>query len=275
MQFDAGTEPSAPQRRDRATGLWLASAPLLLYLACPIVALILFLRPSDWWRHLHDPTVGMALALTLRTTTLATAACVIFGLPVACLLARGTFRGRELLDTLTDLPLALPPVVAGVALLLAFGRQGLIGRYGETFGVRIPFTTLAVVMAQVFIAAPFFIKTARAGLEAVDPRLEEAARTLGAPPLRLFFTVTLPLARGSVVAGALLAWARALSEFGATMMFAGSLPGTTQTLPLAVMSAMETNLDTAVALSGVSLLLALTALILAKRLSRRWGVAGV
>jgi molybdate transport system permease protein len=163
-------------------------------------------------------------------------------------------------------------VVAGVALLLAFGRRGLLGRPLELMGLSIPFSTVAVVMAQVFIASPFFVKAARAGFESVDARLEEAARTLGASRWRAFWTVTVPLARPSLVAGAALAWARALSEFGATMMFAGNLPGRTQTLTLAVMSAMESDLDTALAVSLLSLALALAALVVAKVAARRSAV---
>jgi molybdate transport system permease protein len=192
--------------------------------------------------------------------------------PLAYLLARHRFRGRELLDTLIDLPITVPPVVGGVALLLAFGRRGLIGRSFEAMGVSIPFSTLAVVLAQVFIASPFFVKAARAGFESVPVRFESAARTLGAGPWRVFWTVTLPLARPSLLAGAVLCWARALSEFGATMMFAGNFPGRTQTLALAVMSAMESDLATALAVSSLSLALGLVALVLAKSWARRAAV---
>jgi molybdate transport system permease protein len=157
-----------------------------------------------------------------------------------------------------------------VALLLAFGRRGLIGRSLEAFGLAIPFTTLAVVLAQLFIASPFYVKAARAGFAAVDARLEDAARTLGASPWRAFRTVTLPLAAPALLAGTVLAWSRALSEFGATMMFAGNLPGRTQTLTLAVMTAMETDLATAVAVSTLSLMLAVAALLAAGAVARRF-----
>lgn len=250
--------------------LWLASSALLLYVALPLAALFLVVPPLDLARHLASPTAVQALALSVRTTAVATALCVVLGAPVAYLLARHPFRGRDLVDTLVDLPITIPPVVAGVALLLAFGRRGLLGRHLEVMGASVAFTTVAVVMAQVLIASPFFVKAARAGFESVDTRLEAAARTLGASPWRVFWTITVPLARPALLSGIVLAWARALSEFGATMMFAGNFPGRTQTLPLAVMTALESDLETAVAVSAVSLVLALVALVAAKGLAGRW-----
>jgi molybdate transport system permease protein len=256
----------------RARGLALASSVLVAFVTLPLLTLVLALGPAEAARHLRSPLAARALLLTLQTTTVATLLCVALGAPLAYLMARHSFRGREVLDTVIDLPITIPPVVAGVALLLAFGRRGLLGRPLEMMGLSIPFSTVAVVMAQVFIASPFFVKAARAGFESVDARLEEAARTLGASRWRAFWTVTVPLARPSLVAGAALAWARALSEFGATMMFAGNLPGRTQTLTLAVMSAMESDLDTALAVSLLSLALALAALVVAKVAARRSAV---
>jgi molybdate transport system permease protein len=252
--------------------LWAPAGLLLAFLLAPLVALVVVLEPATLLAHLRSDVALRALGLTLRTTGISTAACVLLGLPLAWLLARREFRGKALVDTLVDLPITIPPVVAGVGLLLAFGRRGLLGRHLEVAGVSIPFTTAAVVMAQVFIASPFFVRAARAGLAAVDPRLEMASRTLGAGPWRTFLTVTVPLAGPALLAGVLLAWARALSEFGATMMFAGNLPGRTQTLTLAVMSAMESDLDTAVAVSVLSLALGAGALIGARLLARRVGV---
>jgi molybdate transport system permease protein len=252
-------------------GMWLASAPLALYIFVPLVALLL-LSPADLARHLASPMALRALWLTLETTLIATSLVVVFGTPLAFVLARGSFRGREFLDTLVDLPITIPPVVAGVALLLAFGRRGLIGRQAELLGIQIPFTSVAVVMAQLFIASPFFVKAARAGFEAVDTRLEAAARTLGAGRSRVFWTITVPLARPALLSGVVLAWARALSEFGATMMFAGNFPGRTQTLPLAVMTALDSDLETAVAVSVLSLALAVIALLGAKWLAGQWRV---
>jgi molybdate transport system permease protein len=251
-------------------GLWLASALLLAFIALPLAALLLVLSPAELVQRLASPLALRALLLTLQTTLVATVLAMLLGTPLAYLLARGSFRGRALLDTLVDLPITIPPVVGGVALLLAFGRRGLLGRSLDVFGLQIPFTRMAVVMAQLFIASPFFVKAACAGFQAVDRRLEAAARTLGAGHWRVFWTVTLPLARPAVLSGVILAWARALSEFGATMMFAGNFPGRTQTLTLAVMTALESDLSTAAAVSTLSLGLALAALLGAKALAHRW-----
>lgn len=264
------------QRIERKTfwALWLASLGLLSFLLTPIASLVSWLSPSALITHIQRPEVLQALWLSLRTTGISTLICVVLGTPVAYLLARFSFRGREALDTLTDLPITIPPVVAGVALLLAFGRRGLIGHSLNAFGVDISFTTAAVVMAQVFIASPFYVKSARSGFEAVDPQLEAVAMSMGASRWTAFWLVTVPLARPSLFGGIVLAWARALSEFGATMMFAGNFPGRTQTLTLAVMSAMETDLDTAVAISAISLVLALCTLLGAKILLHHWRVPG-
>jgi molybdate transport system permease protein len=250
--------------------IWWGSVPLTLFILVPLAALLFVLPPVVLGQHLVSATALRALRLTLQTTAVSTALAVLLGTPLAYLLARASFRGRELLDTLVDLPITIPPVVAGVALLLVFGRRGLIGRPLEVLGVQIAFTSIAVVLAQLFIASPFFVKAARAGFEAVDPRLEAAARSLGASPWRVFWTITVPLARPALLSGVVLAWARALSEFGATMMFAGNFPGRTQTLSLAVMSALESDLGTAVAVSTVALGLGLLALFAAKWLAGRW-----
>ncbi len=239
----------------------------MIFLGLPLILVAFALPPADLLRHLGSDTAARALRLTLQTTTAATACCVLLGTPLAFLLARRSFRGRAVLDTLVDLPVTIPPVVAGVALLLCFGRRGLLGRHFDAAGFAIPFTTVAVVLAQTFIASPFFIRAARAGFEAVDRRLELAGLTLGATPWRVFWTVTVPLARPALLAGVVLAWARALSEFGATMMFAGNLPGRTQTLTLAVMSAMESDLDTALAISTLSLAVGVIALLLARAIA--------
>ena len=252
----------------RLRSLELLSFLLPLYILLPLIALPLATSPRAFAEHLFSEQALRALALTVRTTLLATAICILLGTPLAYVLARRSFPGRELIDTCIDLPIAIPPVVGGVALLLAFGRHGLLGSTLDLWGVQIPFTWVAVVMAQVFIASPFYVKAARAGFETVHPLHEDVAGTLGASPWRVFFTVTIPLARPALIAGTVLAWARALSEFGATMMFAGNFPGRTQTLSLAVMSAMETDLDTAIAISLVSIVLAFFALLGAKRYAR-------
>lgn len=260
-----------PHRSNRRGGLpFIRPLAFLLpiYILVPLAALPLLISPAELLGHLGSAMALRALALTLATTLVATLLSVALGTPLAWVLARSTFRGRDLLDTLIDLPVTVPPVVAGVALLLVFGRRGLIGSSLHLIGLQIPFTSLAVVMAQLFMASPFFVRAARAGFEAVDRTLEDAAGTLGASPWRVFWTVTVPLARPALVAGTVLAWARSLSEFGATMMFAGNLPGRTQTLTLAVMSAMESDLDTALAISTLTLALALVALLVARHLTR-------
>ncbi|MDR3707130.1 MAG: ABC transporter permease [Capsulimonadaceae bacterium] len=264
------------ERRGRSPsefgGLLVTSAPLIVFLLLPFVALCAAIHPSEWLSAVCSPAAIQALLLSIETTLAATGICLVGGLPIALLLARHSFPGRRLLSTLIDLPISVPPVVAGVCLLLAFGRTGLVGKHLHALGIDIGFTTIAVVLAQIMIASPFLIKTAAAGFEAIDPDIEDYARVSGAGTLRVFWAITLPLAAPSVVAGTLLAWARALSEFGATMMFAGNFPGRTQTLPLAVMSAFETDLDTAIAISTIALILSISALIAARTLAQRWKV---
>jgi molybdate transport system permease protein len=225
----------------------------LLFLGVPLVALFFREPPAAIWVAMMEPDVFQALQLSFVTTCLSTVVAVLFGLPVAYLLARTGFPGRRLAETLVVMPTVLPPVVAGVALLLTFGRMGLIGHYLDLVGITIPFTTVAVVMAQVFIAAPFFVNSARAGFEQLDRRYEMAAFTLRASPFYAFRHVVLPLIRPALLSGIGLAWARALGEFGATITFAGNFPGVTQTMPIAVYDASQSDLDKAIALSVVLL----------------------
>lgn len=175
-----------------------------------------------------------ALVLSLATSTLALAFIILVGTPIAYLLARSGARWARIVDAVVDLPVILPPAVAGIALLTAFGRTGVLGRWLSEVGITIGFTTTAVVIAQIFVSAPFYLRTARAGFLRVERSIEEAAADLGASPARVLWRVTLPLARNSLLAGAVLAWARALGEFGATIMFAGNRQGVTQTMPLAI-----------------------------------------
>ena len=204
------------------------------------------------------PTATSALTLSLETTTVALLLTLAFGTPTAYLLARSTFPGKRLLDSVVDLPIVVPPAVAGVALLLAFGRQGLLGPMLNDMGVHLSFSTPAVVMAQLFVACPFYVRSARAGFVAVDRVLEDASATLGYGGWGTFRRVTVPMALPSLVGGAVLTWARALGEFGATIMFAGNLMGVTQTMPLAVYLSLESgDLDGAVALSVVLVLVSL------------------
>lgn len=238
-----------------------------LFLGIPLLSLFLREPLPLLWSTMLQPDVSQALQLSLITTTLSTLLGVTFGLPVAFVLARMRFPGRGILETLVTMPTVFPPVVAGVALLLTFGRMGLLGQYLDLFGIHLPFTTAAVVMAQTFIAAPFFVNSAKAGLEQLDSRYEQAAYTLRASPLYTFRRVVLPLIRPALLSGIGLSWARALGEFGATITFAGNFQGITQTMPIAVYIASETDLDKSIALSVVLLAVSF-GLLLALRLGR-------
>jgi len=203
-----------------------------------------------------------ALRLSLVCSLTATALAIVLGLPLAWVQARTRFPGQRLLHAITTLPIVLPPVVAGVALLVVFGRRGLVGAWlDEWFGIRLPFTVAGAVLAETFVAMPFFVLTMEGALRSVDRRLEEVARTLGASRWTVFSAVTLPMIRPSLQAGAILAWARALGEFGATITFAGNVEGRTQTLPLAVYLALESNPEAAFVLSLVLLAVSLLVLI--------------
>ncbi|MCW2546447.1 MAG: molybdate transporter permease subunit, partial [Mycobacterium sp.] len=204
-----------------------------------------------------------ALRLSLVTATLATAVSLALGVPLAWVLARVRFPGMGLLRALVTLPLVLPPVVGGLALLLALGRHGIVGHYLDSwFGVTLPFTTAGVIVAEVFVAMPFLVVTVEGALRSADPDLEEAAATLRASRMTILRRITLPLIGPSLLAGSALAWARALGEFGATITFAGNFPGTTQTMPLAVYQALETDPEAAIALSLLLLLVAAIVLVL-------------
>lgn len=225
------------------------------------------------WDLLNTQQVRQALVLSLWTSTLTAGLAVLFGTPVAYFLARARFRGQSLVDALIDLPIVLPPTVAGVALLTAFGRRGLIGEPIESWtGYTFSFTSTAVVMAQLLVAAPFYVRAAKGGFEALDPQLERVAYTLGASRLRTFFRITVPQAWPALLAGVVLCWSRALGELGATLIFAGNLEGRTQTMPLAVISAFEGSslgLAGAIALSLILLVVALFVLVLFRLVARR------
>jgi molybdate transport system permease protein len=250
---------------------WWLIAPAglaVVLLVLPLAGLLSRTDGPTALRDLASPEVRAALRLSIVCSLAATALSVPLGLPLAWILARTQFRGRRWLRALVTLPMVLPPVVGGVALLFAFGRRGLVGRWiDESFGVSLPFTTAAVVLAETFVAMPFFVAAAEAGLRQVDARFEEAAATLGAGRFHTLVHVTLPLALPALGAGVALCWARALGEFGATITFAGNLPGVTQTLPLAVYVALETRPEAAVAMS--LLLLVISVAVLAA-LRDRW-----
>jgi len=231
--------------------LAVALAAVVTFLTLPLLALFLRVPPAELVAQLGDQRAREALVVSLETSLLAHVLILGLGTPAAYLLATGSFRGRTLLVTLLELPLVLPPAVAGLGLLAAFGRTGLLGRELRALGLEIPFTQLAVVVAVCFVASPFYIRGAIAAFQAVDPALPAAARTLGAAPLRVFGRVALPLALGGLGAGSTLAFARGLGEFGATIMFAGSLPGRTQTAPLAIYDALNTDFEVALALGAL------------------------
>ncbi|MCP9993503.1 MULTISPECIES: molybdate ABC transporter permease subunit [Streptomyces] len=261
-------------RRPRAPGRGVPLALLapaligLAFLLVPLLALVVRAPWRDLPEQLTSPAVWDALRLSLVCATTATALSLVVGVPLAWLLARTDFPGRSLVRALVTLPLVLPPVVGGVALLLALGRNGIVGRLlDEWFGVTLPFTTAGVVLAETFVALPFLVISVEGTLRAADPRFEEAAATLGASRFTAFRRVTLPLIAPGVAAGAVLAWARALGEFGATITFAGNFPGRTQTMPLAVYLALQNDPAAAIALSLV--LLAVSVAVLAG-LRDRW-----
>jgi molybdate transport system permease protein len=239
----------------------ILAGSFLLFLGIPLAALLIREPPAVLWNLIKQPEVFQALQLSIITTFVSIFLTVIFGLPVAYVLVRTRIPGRRFLQTLVTMPTVLPPVVAGVALLITFGRFGLIGQYLTPLGISIPFTTVAVVMAQMFVSSPFFINSARAGLEQLDPRYESAAHTLRASEFYTFRRVILPLIRPILLTGAGLAWARALGELGATITFAGSFPGITETMPIAVYNAANVDLDSAVALSVVLLAISFAVLI--------------
>lgn len=240
----------------------------LVFLIVPLAGLLARAPWRDLPERLVSAEVGQALRLSLVCASLATVLCLVLGIPLAWLLARGDLPGRGLVRALVTVPLVLPPVVGGVALLLVLGRRGLVGRYlYDWFGVALPFTTAAVVVAEAFVAMPFLVISVEGALRGADPRYEEAAATLGASRWLTFRRVTLPSILPGVVAGTVLCWARALGEFGATITFAGNFPGKTTTMPLAVYLALETDPAAAIVLSLVLLLVSVVVL---AALRERW-----
>ncbi len=246
--------------------LLLAGLPLLLFLVVPLLALVLRVAPGALLEHVADPIVLQAIGLSMSTTLASTALALLAGTPIAYLLARQQFRGRVVLDTLTDLSMVLPPSVAGIALLITFGRRGLVGRYLADAGIEIVFTQVAVVLAQTFVAAPYYVKTAAAGFASVERELEQAAAIDGASPLRTFCSITVPLAWPAVLGGLVLTWARALGEFGATIIFAGNFPGRTQTMPLAIYIGFEIDFEIALTLAVLLLTISFGVLFIVKNL---------
>jgi molybdate transport system permease protein len=236
---------------DRIT-FTLAALLLLIFLVLPVAAILVKVaRATAPLDALGSSVVTEALRLSLVTSSISAVVAAVLGTPVAFLLARYRFPGRAVVDSLVDLPMVLPPAVAGLGLLMAFGRRGILGGALDVLGLELAFTTAAVVMAQTFVAAPFYIRSAKAGFEGVDRELERVSATLGSSRLRTFFRVTVPLAGPALMGGAVMAWARALGEFGATIMFAGNTIGRTQTMPLAIYIAFQDDLTAALVLAGI------------------------
>ncbi len=267
-------QASSPARGGRGPnrgprGFGALSLPLLAFLVIPVVAVLLRAPPAAVLENLGQPEVRQAITLSLRTTAVSTLLAILLGTPLAYVLARRNFPGRKVVDTLVELPTVLPPSVAGVALLIAFGRRGLVGQWLAALGVTLPFTETAVVLAQLFIAAPLFVKAAISGFAGVEDELEQAAAIDGASRWQVFRLITLPLASTALLSGTVLAWARAMGEFGATIIFAGNFPGRTQTMPLAIYIGFELDLNVALTLSVILISGSFLVLVLVKLLLGR------
>ncbi len=246
-----------------------ASVLTLAFLSLPILAIFAHTSPGNLLHQLSNPVVQDAFVVSLKTSLLAQLLILLFGTPTAYLLATQRFTGHSFAITLVELPLVLPPAVAGIGLLAAFGRVGLLGSSLEWLGITLPFTQSAVTLAVAYVASPLYIRQAIASFEATDPNLTAASRTLGAGPARTFFRVVLPLARGGLVAGLALSFARGLGEFGATIMFAGSLQKVTQTLPLAIYAEFDRSFTATLAMGGVLVLISIV-LLFTLRIGLSW-----
>jgi molybdate transport system permease protein len=246
-----------------------ASLVTLVFLALPIVAIFAHTTPGHLLDQFSNPVVRDAFVVSLKTSLIAQALIVLFGTPTAYLLATRRFPGHPIAITLVELPLVLPPAVAGIGLLAALGRLGLLGSTFDALGITLPFTQTAVTIAVAYVASPLYIRQAIAAFEATDPNLTAASRTLGAGPIRTFLRVVLPLARGGLIAGLALSFARGLGEFGATIMFAGSFQGVTQTLPLAIYAEFENKFEVALAI-GALLVVISAILLLAMKIRIGW-----
>ncbi len=250
----------------------VAAAIFVAFVALPVFAILVRVAGSDsLGPTLARPIVLDALRLSAITSLSALALALLIGTPLAYLLARHRFPGHELLDSIIELPMVLPPAVAGIGLLMAFGRRGLVGEPLSALGISVGFTTVAVVLAEAFVAAPFYVRAARSAFSAVDRELEIVSRTLGVSDWGTFWRVTVPVAFPSLLGGAVMCWARALGEFGATIMFAGSFPGRTQTMPLAIYGALESDLEAALVLSALLTIASFAVLVLVRAAVRRVG----
>jgi molybdate transport system permease protein len=251
--------------------LCIAVAAFLAFLLLPPLCLVLKVRSLGFLDELRDPHAQQALLLSLKTSLAVAGVCAVIGTPVAFVLARYSFRGKGIIESLVQLPLLLPPVVAGMLLLMAFGKRGMLGGVLEFAGIELPYSTAAVVVVQTYLAAPFFIQAARGGLEAVPRELEEASRTLGASKLPTFFRVTLPLSWPAFTSGLILCWGRAMGEFGGTIMFAGNMEGATQTMPLRIFKTWWQDLDSALVLTFILMAFSIVVFAIGRTLVSRRG----
>ena len=251
---------ASPGDRLAEAGIVAATVVAAVFLLLPVLALLARALLGGALGSILSPRIVDALVLSLATSSATVVLALVFGMPLALGLARRAFRGRSLLEVIVDLPIVLPPAVAGLALLLVFGRRGLLGGALESIGIVIPFTVLAVVLAQTFVAAPLFVRSARAGFADVDREVEDAARADGAGEVGVFRHVTAPLASGALAAGLVMTWARALGEFGATIMFAGAIQGRTETLPVAVYAEFQVSLDDSIAAGAILVVVAFAVL---------------
>ena len=253
-----------------AAGLAVVALSLVAgFISLPILSLILWTVSENSWRAMATPVAREALLLSAKTTSISMFFIILVGTPAAYVLARASFPGKRVVDSLVDIPAVLPPSAAGIALLLTFGRFGLLGEHLEAFGVTVSFTTAAVVLAEIFVASHFYVRQATVGFTQVRRDVEEAAMVDGASRFSAFCRVTVPLAFPALVAGAVMAWARALGEFGATIVFAGNFRGITQTIPLAIYTELQSDFDAAVALSVMVLGFAFTVILVARYLLRK------
>lgn len=243
---------------------------LVLLMAFPLAVVLARGATDDFASAISQPAALAALRLSLLTSAISLLATVTLGTPLAYALARWRFAGRRLVETLVDLPVVLPPAVAGLALLMAFGRRGALGSALDLLGISLPFTTAAVVMAQIFVAAPFYIRAARIGFAAIDPHYEEAAIVEGATAWQVFTRVMIPIAGRGLLSGMILMWARAMGEFGATILFAGNLEGVSQTMPLAIYLGFERNSSSALALAVVLILLSGGLMFVLRKIEEGW-----
>lgn len=266
----------ASRRRWSGLALVGASLPIILLVFLPLLALVVRITPADFLAAIAEPSVVQALQLSFVTTLISTVIVLIIGTPAAYLIARRRFPGHALLETLLEIPMVLPPAVAGIALLVAFGRRGLFGPWLGAANIDLAFTTTAVILAQLFVAGPFYVKAATSAFAEGDREIEQAAAVDGAGPLGVFRHITLPLAAVPLIGGTVMMWARALGEFGATIIFAGNFPGVTQTMPLAIYLGFELDLKVSIVLGVIFLLISGFVLLLVKGVLRRQisGVVG-